>query len=753
MLNRIGQAVSAELDLNRTVQTVTDAATELTGAAFGSFFYNVLDDAGGSYMLYTLSGVPKDAFDQFPMPRNTAVFAPTFEGAGIVRSDDITKDPRYGHNPPHRGMPKGHLAVRSYLAAPVLSRNGEVLGGLFFGHPKPGVFTERAERILAGIAAQAAIAIDNARLYQAAQAEIAERTKAQSALRDLNETLERRVVEAVADRDRLWELSEDLLVVAGFDGRLHRVSPSWTRLLGHHPEWLLTRSYLDLIHPDEHAAVSEHLDRLRAIRAPMRHESRLRRIDNSWRWVAWTFTIDPSTERIHGVGRDVTSDRETTEALRHAEEALRMAQKMEAIGKLTGGVAHDFNNLLQVIGGNLQLLAKDVAGDGRSRNSACGMRWRASRAAPISPRSCSRSAAASRSRPRSSISAASCAASTTCCAARSATASRSRRSCRADLWNTLVDPVQVENALLNLAINARDAMNGRGSLTIEAGNAALDDAYATRNADVTPGQYVMLAVTDTGSGMTPDIRERVFEPFFTTKPEGQGTGLGLSMVYGFVKQSGGHVKIYSEPGHGTTVRLYLPRVRQEEDLETNVDAGPAKGGTETILVVEDDEDVRATVVEMLSDSAIACCKAKDAQSALAIVESGVPIDLLFTDVVMPGPMRSTELARKARERLPDVAVLFTSGYTENAIVHSRAARRRHRAAEQAVHARGAGAQGAPRADGPAAAGIGGRAARRRPGGIRHRRRRRTPCAACASCSSRTTISCAPAPPSCSRPSG
>jgi two-component sensor histidine kinase len=179
-LYRVGATVSAELDLGRAVQVVTDAATELTGAAFGSFFYNVLDERGESYMLYTLSGVPRDAFSKFPMPRNTAVFGPTFRGEGIVRSDDITKDPRYGKNDPHRGMPEGHLPVRSYLAAPVVSRSGEVLGGLFFGHPEPGVFTERAERILAGIAPQAAIAIDNARLYQAAQLEIAERRKVEA---------------------------------------------------------------------------------------------------------------------------------------------------------------------------------------------------------------------------------------------------------------------------------------------------------------------------------------------------------------------------------------------------------------------------------------------------------------------------------------------------------------------------------------------------------------------------------------------
>ncbi|WP_109480778.1 response regulator [Paraburkholderia sp. C35] len=669
ILNRVGTVVAAELDLNRAVQVVVDAATELTGAAFGSFFYNVMDDKGGSYMLYTLSGVPKDSFAKFPMPRNTSVFAPTFNGDGIVRSDDITKDPRYGRNPPHRGMPEGHLKVRSYLAAPVVSRTGEVLGGLFFGHPMPGMFTARAERLVEGIAAQAATAIDNARLYQAAQREIAERTKAQNALRELNETLEARVLEAVADRDRLWDFSEDLLVVAGFNGELQRISPSWTRVLGHDMHWLALQSYFSLIHTDDHAMVRANLDELRRTGAPMRFENRLKHIDGTWRWIAWTLSLDPDTERIHGVGRDVTSDRETQEALRHAEEALRVAQKMEAIGKLTGGVAHDFNNLLQVIGGNLQLLADDVAGIERPaqrvRNALAGVARGAKLASqllafgrrqPLAPKvvNLGRFVRGLDDMLRRAL----------------GDGIEIETVVSGGLWNTLVDPFQVENALLNLAINARDAMDGHGKLTIEAGNASLDDTYAKRHADVTPGQYVMVAVTDTGSGMSADVQEHVFEPFFTTKPEGQGTGLGLSMVYGFVKQSGGHVKIYSEMGHGTTIRLYLPRVRDEEDLETDIDAGPAKGGAETILVVEDDEDVRTTVVEMLAALGYRVLKAKDAQSALAIVESGVPINLLFTDVVMPGPLRSTELARKSRERQPGIAVLFTSGYTDNAIVHA-----------------------------------------------------------------------------------
>jgi CheY-like chemotaxis protein len=237
------------------------------------------------------------------------------------------------------------------------------------------------------------------------------------------------------------------------------------------------------------------------------------------------------------------------------------------------------------------------------------------------------------------------------------------------LWNTLVDPSQVENALLNLAINARDAMEGHGKLTIEAGNASLDDTYAAKHADVAAGQYVMLAVTDTGSGMTPEIIEQAFEPFFTTKPTGKGTGLGLSMVWGLVKQSQGHIKIYSEPGEGTTIRIYLPRSRQLEDIAVDMDTGPVVGGSETVLVVEDDEEVRATVIELLTDLGYRVLRASDARLGLAVIDSGVAIDLLFTDVVMPGPLRSPELARKAKERLPNIAVLFTSGYTDNAIVH------------------------------------------------------------------------------------
>jgi CheY-like chemotaxis protein len=222
---------------------------------------------------------------------------------------------------------------------------------------------------------------------------------------------------------------------------------------------------------------------------------------------------------------------------------------------------------------------------------------------------------------------------------------------------------------MSLAINARDAMDGAGRLTIEAGNAMLDDEYTRHYDDVSSGEYVMIAVSDTGCGMAPDVLARAFEPFYTTKPEGRGTGLGLSMAYGFMKQTGGHIKLYSEPDHGTTVKLYLPRSMEDEALRVETPSDPVAGGTETILVVEDDANVRATAVDMLTGLGYHVLKATDAQSALSVLESGVHVDLLFSDVVMPGPLRSVDLARRARDMLPALEVLFTSGYTENAIVH------------------------------------------------------------------------------------
>ncbi|MDR7093996.1 hybrid sensor histidine kinase/response regulator [Hydrogenophaga laconesensis] len=364
------------------------------------------------------------------------------------------------------------------------------------------------------------------------------------------------------------------------------------------------------------------------------------------------------------------------ERLRHegeersrAEKALQRAQKMEALGALTGGVAHDFNNSLQVISANLQLLAVYTKGQPLAQKrveSALSGVERGARLAsqllsfgrrqPLEPRvvNVGRFIRGLEEMLRRTL----------------GEGVEVETVISGGLWNTSVDPSQVENAVLNLAINARDAMDGHGRLTIEAGNAFLDADYCKQHDDVRPGQYVMIAVTDTGSGMPSEVLDRAFDPFFTTKPEGKGTGLGLSMVYGFVKQSGGHVVVYSEVGEGTTVKLYLPRSMQVENAPPpGVADGPVEGGNETVLVVEDDEEVRETAVAMLAGMGYRVLRARNADSALMVIESGVAIDVLFTDVMMPGRLRSPELARIARQRLPGIAVLFTSGYTENAIVH------------------------------------------------------------------------------------
>jgi signal transduction histidine kinase/CheY-like chemotaxis protein len=352
-----------------------------------------------------------------------------------------------------------------------------------------------------------------------------------------------------------------------------------------------------------------------------------------------------------------------------AEAIVRQAQKMEAIGHLTGGVAHDFNNLLQIISANLDL-ASGGAGEAspavrRRLQNAIGAVSRGARLTTQLLAFARRQALDPRSIDPGRI-------------IRNMT-DLLRRTLGEQievetvigggLWNTLADPTQVENTILNLAINARDAMPEGGKLTLEVANAHLDDAYAALNNEVTPGQYVMLAVSDTGTGMRPEILARVFEPFFTTKPEGKGTGLGLAQAYGFAKQSGGHIKIYSEHGHGTTVKLYLPRTRRETDRTEEAGGLPVQGGNERILVVEDDEGVRAAAIDMLTELGYQVSKAGDAESALAMLDEARP-DLIFTDVVMPGPLPVREFTRRAQQRFPGVRILYTSGYTQNAIVHN-----------------------------------------------------------------------------------
>ena len=378
-------------------------------------------------------------------------------------------------------------------------------------------------------------------------------------------------------------------------------------------------------------------------------------------------------------GRPITGDdgaskgavltfRDVTE-MKRVEVALGQAQRMDAIGQLTGGIAHDFNNILTVIGGNAELLADDLAAQPRQAAYVKSITRATGRAADLT----SQLLAFARRQPlvpqvtnvNALITETRTLLQSTLGEHVEITSSLSK-----DVWPALVDPSQLSTALINLAVNARDAMPTGGKLTLETSNVELDEAYASTNIEVKPGAYVMVAVSDTGEGIPVAIRDKVFEPFFTTKEVGQGTGLGLSMVYGFVKQSEGHIKLYSEEGHGTTIKLYLPRAVSGAAAEP--DAQPQNGpprGNETILVVEDDDMVREHVVALVASLGYSTLSAANGAEAVALTDQGATFDLLFTDVIMPGAMSGRQVAEAISERRPGIRVLYTSGYTENAVVH------------------------------------------------------------------------------------
>jgi signal transduction histidine kinase len=357
-----------------------------------------------------------------------------------------------------------------------------------------------------------------------------------------------------------------------------------------------------------------------------------------------------------------------------AQAALRQAQKMEAIGQLTGGVAHDFNNILQVILGNLSTVESRLQQGNPNPQRLRRLIETAIRAADRAAVLTSQLLAFSRRQPLQPKSLDV----NKLLAGMSDLLNRTlgegvevETVLGARLWQVLADANQLENAILNLAVNARDAMPSGGKLTIETANTLLDEAYAASEEDVKAGQYVLIAVSDTGAGMPPDVIDKAFDPFFTTKDVGQGTGLGLSQVYGFLKQSSGHAKIYSEPGEGTTVKLYFPRLVTDpasRDSDMAIDGPPARG-QEVVLVVEDEPDVRNLVVAMLRELGYAVLEAADGHAALRLLKTREDIGLLFTDVGLPSGLNGRQLADQAKRHHPRIKVLFTTGYARNAIVH------------------------------------------------------------------------------------
>jgi PAS domain S-box-containing protein len=471
--------------------------------------------------------------------------------------------------------------------------------------------------------------------------DITEAKRSERKLRDLTETLEARVEARTQERDRLWTASRDLFAVIGADGRQRSINPAWTRLLGYGEDELLGRSLGELVHPDDLPIVRENWPN-REVDA-VHFDARLKAKDGEWRWVNWT--VIPLGDAYYAVGRDLTERKQL-------EDQLRQSQKMEAVGQLTGGLAHDFNNMLTGVLGNLDMLSRRmadgrVADAGRFIEAASAAAARAaslthrllafSRRQPLDPRPLDVNALVASMQDLLSRTLGEQVKLTVALAP--------------DLWPAFSDANQLENAILNLAINARDAMPGGGALTIETENLSGS------------AECVALRVRDTGEGMSRDVVERAFEPFFTTKPLGQGTGLGLSMVYGFVRQTGGDIRIDSRPNAGTTVELRLPRALSDSDPRTLDHVGAAPGGLgETVLVVEDDASVRLVVVEVLGELGYEAIEMADTEAALKVLASDRRIDLLVTDVGLPG-INGRQLADLARGSRPDLPVLFMTGYT------------------------------------------------------------------------------------------
>src|SRR5216683_42566 len=484
---------------------------------------------------------------------------------------------------------------------------------------------------------------------------------------ELNATLAQRVEEKTRERDRIWNVSQDLLVVADRNGVWRTVNPAWTKTLGWSEAELLNRTSEWLEHPDDGGLTRTEVNELIQGNLTVKFEGRFRHKDGSYRWLSWTGV--PDQDHIYAVARDITAEKAAAERLKATEEALLQSQKMEAVGQLTGGIAHDFNNLLTGIVGSLDLLQTRL-NQGRTENVARYINaamTSANRAAALTHRLL----AFARRQPLipKSVDANQLVVSLEDLLRRTIGETIDLKIAAADdLWLTLCDPNQLESALLNLAINARDAMPDGGKLTISTANARIDSLAADIPA-LLPGDYIRIEVTDTGVGMSAEVAARAFDPFFTTKPIGQGTGLGLSMIYGFARQSNGHATIDSKIGQGTSIKLYLPRHHGDITASRASAAKAAEHAAtgETVLVVEDEPVVRGVILEMLHEEGYRTLEAVDGPSGLRVLRTNGRIDLLITDVGLPG-MNGRQLADQARETRPGLKILFVTGYAESVAI-------------------------------------------------------------------------------------
>jgi PAS domain S-box-containing protein len=481
--------------------------------------------------------------------------------------------------------------------------------------------------------------------------------------RDIGESkrMQQALSQEIEERRRIFETSQDMILITDADGEFVQVSPSSEAILGYSPEEMIGRSAIDFIHADD-------LDKTRQQMRSARHGEQTQSFDSRYIhknghvvMLSWMGTWSEPVRRHFLIGRDMTEKIAV-------EDRIRQAQKMEAVGQLTGGVAHDFNNILTVITGTIEILAEAVKEEPQLAAIAKMIDEAATRGANLTQHLL----AFARKQPLQPQE-------TDVNTLIIDTAKLLRPTLgeqieiesvfEDEVCLATVDPNQLATAILNLALNARDAMPDGGKLILETGSVYLDEAYANMHNEVRPGRYALIAVSDTGTGIPASLVDKVFDPFFTSKGAGKGTGLGLSMVYGFVKQSAGHIKIYSEEGHGTTMKIYLPPGTGALPASETTGVSVSEGGNERILVVEDDELVRNYVITLLHALGYSTLAAANAAEALALVNTGIEFDLLFTDVIMPGAMNGRQLSDEIRKDRPILRTLYTSGYTENAIIH------------------------------------------------------------------------------------
>ena len=565
-------------------------------------------------------------FEACETPLSQSVCSHVVQERRLLVINDLTADPRTCDNTLVTGDPH----IRFYAGAPIETESGDILGAVCVIDtvPRPQGLTPGQASVLSILARQ---------------------VMAQLALRRL-------VAARTAERDRAWKLAQDLLVIARADGSVLAVNTAWSNLLGWSERDLIGQTIDKLAHPDDTVVP--------IVAMVDRRECRLRHRDGTYRWFAWTGAIED--EKIYANGRDTTDTHLQASMLAQAEDQLRQSQKMEAVGQLTGGLAHDFNNLLTSIGGSLEMLETRIAqgrtlGIDRYVTAAQGAARRAaaltqrllafSRQQTLDPKptDVNRLIAGMEDLVRRTV----------------GPGVEVGFTGASGIWPTLIDQNQLENALLNLCINARDAMAGNGRIEIATDNATFDATEAAER-DLLPGKYIDVRVSDTGTGMEPALIARIFDPFFTTKPIGVGTGLGLSMVYGFVRQSGGQVRVHSEPGRGTTMCLNLPAHEGAIEAETLRAPPPAtaSGAGKRVLVVDDEPIVRMLIVESLEDAGYAVIEASDGRAGLAILESAQPVDMLLTDVGLPGGMNGRQLADLGRSLRPSMKILFITGYAE-----------------------------------------------------------------------------------------